>query len=71
MMDKRIACFLEPRNFSVVVTSYRRTIGTDDLWDQTPELKSENCIPTLDEEWQREVQRCKRYVIHCKLPFIY
>ncbi|KAK3095411.1 hypothetical protein FSP39_014366 [Pinctada imbricata] len=44
----------------VVITAYRKTLGISDLWDQTPDLRSDNCIPILDEEWQKEVERCKR-----------
>ena len=45
-----------------MVTAYRRTIGIGDLWEQTPELKSENCIPTLEEQWHNEEKKCKRLV---------
>ncbi|KAK3094333.1 hypothetical protein FSP39_000405 [Pinctada imbricata] len=47
----------------VVTTAYKRTIGIKDLWKQTPDLQSDTCIPAIEKEWYREVERCKSFII--------
>ncbi|KAK3094622.1 hypothetical protein FSP39_004144, partial [Pinctada imbricata] len=44
---------------SVVMKAYKRTIGITDLWEQTPDLQSDICIPELEKEWFKEVEQCK------------
>ncbi|KAL5020329.1 hypothetical protein ScPMuIL_003221 [Solemya velum] len=48
----------------LVLTAYRKTIGLDDLWDQTDRLKSKNVVPVLDAAWMKEKTKCKiRFVL--------
>lgn len=47
----------------LVVTAYRKTLGPDDIWDQTPKLKSDTVVPPLEEAWEREQKACcERYL---------
>ncbi|KAL5020060.1 hypothetical protein ScPMuIL_002952 [Solemya velum] len=46
---------------SLVVTAYRKTLGPDDIWDQTPKLKSDTVVPPLEEAWEREQKACFSY----------
>ncbi|XP_061170519.1 multidrug resistance-associated protein 1-like [Saccostrea echinata] len=41
----------------LVLTAYRRTLDVKDLWKQVNYLRSETCVPELEQNWKDEVHR--------------
>ncbi|XP_062605644.1 multidrug resistance-associated protein 1-like, partial [Saccostrea cucullata] len=41
----------------LVMKAYRQTLEVDDLWNQVDYLRSETCVPELEQNWKEEVHK--------------
>lgn len=52
----------------MIITAYKRTLGPDDIWEQSPKLKSRIVAPRLEAAWKKEHERSQnRFVCEYSL----
>jgi len=56
--------------FRLIYKGYKKTLEETDLWKPSPRHLTSSTMPLLEAAWQKEMAKCRRFVILLYLDFM-